>query len=61
MSSQAAADRTSLATDCPAACLCGEDEHDPCPWCQAMHAEADWQARERSADVEFRFWEGVSL
>lgn len=47
--------------DCAAACLCGGDERDPCPWCQAQDAEADRQARERSADVEFRFWEGVSL
>lgn len=47
--------------DCAAACECYEDEHDPCPYCRELIARTDREARDRSAAVEYRFWEGVGL
>lgn len=54
--SMAAAINNSGLTPVAAACECGGDECDPCPWCQAQDAEADRRAREASADVEGRWW-----
>lgn len=40
-------------------CLCGDSEDDPCPACQATIRAADVAARDRSAAVEYAFYDGL--
>lgn len=42
-----------------AACICGDSEDDPCDVCRWWIDRADEAARDRSAAVEYGFYEGV--
>lgn len=48
------------ATNCPAACICGDSEDDPCDVCRDAMDRADRAARDRSAAVEYGFYEGLA-
>jgi hypothetical protein len=57
----AAADNNFRLADCAAAECLGCDDSDPCPACRAWLDEAERRARDASAVVEYRFYEGVIL
>lgn len=62
MQYQAAAEGNDLpASNCPAACLCGDSEDDPCDVCRYWIDRAEEAARDLSAAVEYGLYEGVRV